>query len=235
MQHVRDPVPRPSSLVPGLPQSVEHIILRAMAKDPAARYQQARDMAADLDAASGELRGRGMRPRMATQHVEMATGKVPAALAPAPRVLAPRGTPGAPGTCFRCGAANDPRHRFCTQCGYDLSGRRAAVDRMLLPNGRPLRCRLLFRNGPLSGQSFTLHQDTTTIGRTAGNDLIVPDPTVSRFHARLVFHNGQWYLEDLNSSNGAFVNGIRIHRPAPLMEGDELRLGDELIGFGLVG
>ncbi len=235
MQHVRDPVPRPSNLAPGLPQSIEQIILRAMAKDPAARYQYARDMAADLDAAGSELRGVGARARVPTRHIELATGEVPVALAPSPRVMPPRGVPGAPGTCFRCGAANDPRHRFCTQCGYDLSGRRAAVDRFLLANGRPLRCRIVMRNGPLAGQTFTLHQDTTTIGRTAGNDIIISDPTVSRHHARLVFHNGQWYLEDLNSSNGSFVNDIRIHRPAPLMEGDELRLGDEVIGYGLLG
>jgi hypothetical protein len=149
-------------------------------------------------------------------------------------VQAQRGVPGAPGTCFRCGAANDPRHRFCTTCGYDLSGRRAAADRYMLPNGRPIRCRLLLRNGPLAGQGFTLHQDMTTIGRTAGNDLILPDPTVSRYHARLAFHNGQWFLEDLKSSNGTFVNGVRINRPAPLMDGDELRMGDELMGFALV-
>jgi pSer/pThr/pTyr-binding forkhead associated (FHA) protein len=91
------------------------------------------------------------------------------------------------------------------------------------------------RNGPLAGQCFTLHQDETSIGRTQGNDIILPDPTVSRRHARLAFHNGQWYLEDLNSSNGSFVNGVRIYRPAPLMDGDELRLGDEVMTFGLLG
>jgi tRNA A-37 threonylcarbamoyl transferase component Bud32 len=235
MKHMRERVPRPGSLVPGLPQSLEQIILRAMAKNPAARYQQAREMAADLAASAGELRGMGARARLPTRHFDLATGEVPVALAPGPMVRAPRGAPGAPGTCFRCGAANDPRHRYCTTCGYDLSGRRAQVDHVLLPNGRPLRCRLMVRNGPLAGQCYTLHQDTTTIGRTAGNDIIVPDPTVSRRHARLVFHGGQWYLEDLDSSNGTFVNGVRIARPAPLLEGDELRLGDEAMEFGLVG
>jgi eukaryotic-like serine/threonine-protein kinase len=235
MQHMRDPVPLPSKLAPGLPRSVEHIILRAMAKDPAARYQRAREMATDLEAAAGELRGLGMRARLPTRQIDLRTGEMPAALAPAPAARPPRGVPGAPGTCFRCGAANDPRNRYCTTCGYELSGRRAQADRYILPNGRPLRCRLMPRNGPLVGQTFTLHQDETSIGRTQGNDIILPDPTVSRRHARLSFHNGQWYLEDLNSSNGSFVNGVRIYRPAPLMDGDELRLGDEVITFGLVG
>ncbi len=228
MQHMREPVPRPSALVPGLPQTVEQIILRAMEKDPAARFQQAREMADQLSVATAELRGMGVRMRVPARH--FGNGEAPAMVPPTVR-----GDPDAPGTCFRCGAVNDPRNRYCTSCGYDLSGRRAALDRFLLPNGRPLRCRVLLRNGPLAGRSFTLHQDATTLGRTVGNDIVLSDPTVSRFHARLVFHNGQWYLEDLNSSNGTCVNGVRISRPAPLVEGDELRLGDEVLDFGLVG
>ena len=234
MQHVREPVPRPSALAPGLPRSIEQIILRALAKDPAARYQRAREMADQLEAASAELRGVGARARVPTMRFPDRTGQMPAVLAPPYPVQVPRGVPGAPGTCFRCGAANDPRHRFCTTCGYDLSGRRAVADRYMLPNGRPLRCRVALRNGPLVGQSFTLHQDVTTVGRTAGNDLILPDPTVSRYHARLTFRNGQWFLEDLKSSNGTYVNGVRINRPAPLMDGDELRMGDEVMAFALV-
>jgi eukaryotic-like serine/threonine-protein kinase len=216
MKHIHEPVPRPSTLAPGLPASVEQIILRAMAKDPKQRYQRAQDMAAQLRAAVRTL-ARDQAPM---------NGVVP---------LPPRGKPGAPGTCFRCGAANDPQNRFCTTCGYELTGTRAQVDRFLLPNGRPLRCRITIRNGPLAGHSFLLHQDTTKLGRTAGNDVVIPDGTVSRFHARLFFHNGQWSIEDLNSSNGTWVNGTRIARPTPVMHGDTLRLGDDLVAFELVG
>jgi hypothetical protein len=138
-----------------------------------------------------------------------------------------------PGTCLRCGTANDPRHGYCTSCGYELSGRRGSSDHVLLPDGRPLRCQLVLRGGPRAGQAFTLHQDITTLGRIAGNDVILPDPTVSRRHARLYFHESRWYLEDLNSANGTFVNDVPIVRPAPLLEGDEVRLGDLVLEFQL--
>jgi tRNA A-37 threonylcarbamoyl transferase component Bud32 len=228
MKHISEPPPRPSALAPGLPASVEQIILRAMAKDPKARYQRAQDMASQLRAAAVEVRQAARSPvrTLARDQVQGAPAVVP---------LPPRGKTGAPGTCFRCGAANNPQNRFCTTCGYDLSGVRAQVDRYTLPNGRPLRCRITIRNGPLAGHSFVLHQDVTKLGRTAGNDVVIPDGTVSRYHARLFFHNGQWSIEDLGSSNGTWVNGTRVARPTPVQHGDTLRLGDDVVGFELLG
>jgi serine/threonine protein kinase len=231
MAHMREPVPRPSSLAPGLPQGVEHVILRALAKHPDARYPSAGEMAAELAYVASQVRGHVYRSRVPTRQIDSRTAEIP--VAQVPSTPAPRGAPGAPGTCFRCGAANDPRNRFCTTCGYDLSGTRAQADTYMLPDGRPLRCRLVARNGKLAGQEFTLHQDVTAIGRTHGNDVVLNGPTVSRRHARLTFRSGQWYLEDLNSSNGTYVNNVRISRPAPLMEGDELRFGDEVLDFAL--
>lgn len=231
-KQIHEQPPRPAAIVPSLPPLVDQIILRAMAKDARARYQYAHEMADELRTAAGELRKGIVRvapptlPRDAQPPMPNAPSIVP---------LAPRGAPGAPGTCFRCGAANNPTNHFCTTCGYDLTGARARADRYLLPNGHPLRCRIVVRNGPLSGHSFLLHQDTTTLGRTAGNDVVIPDGTVSRHHARLLFHNGQWSVEDLHSSNGTWVNGARANRPTPLMHGDELRLGDDVMRFELVG
>jgi hypothetical protein len=142
--------------------------------------------------------------------------------------------PGAPGTCFRCGAANGAQNRFCTTCGYELSGVRGQGDRFLAPDGRPLRCRVTVRTGPLTGYSYVLHQDMTTFGRTIENDIVVTDGTVSRHHARLVFHQGQWFVEDLHSANGTFVNGVRVTAPQLLLPGCELRLGDDIMTFELV-
>ena len=87
----------------------------------------------------------------------------------------------------------------------------------------------------MTNHAFVLHQDITTIGRTAGNDIVIQDGTVSRNHARLFFHNGQWSIEDMGSANGTFVNGKRVERPIPLQSGDQLRLGDDFIAFELLG
>jgi serine/threonine protein kinase len=227
MRHMKDPVPRPSALVSGLPVRVEQIILKAMEKNPANRFQHARDMADQFKEAAYETR-RGIRhPQPTVKHPTQSNGHI----IPVP----PRGVPGQPGTCLRCGAANNPHNRFCTSCAYDLSGARARVDHYKTPSGRPLRCRVTVRNGPMTHHSYVLHQDITTLGRTAGNDVVIQDATVSRHHARLFFHEGQWYVEDLQSANGTFVNGTRVHRPMPLQHGDELRMGDDVMTFELVG
>jgi ABC-type multidrug transport system ATPase subunit/pSer/pThr/pTyr-binding forkhead associated (FHA) protein len=54
--------------------------------------------------------------------------------------------------------------------------------------------------------------DTLTIGRDADNGLALPDPRVSRHHARLSWSAGAWWLEDLGSANGTFAGGRRIDR-----------------------
>ena len=72
--------------------------------------------------------------------------------------------------------------------------------------------------------------EDTTIGRHPNCSLTISQPSVSRRHARLWFDQGVWFVEDLQSSNGTFVNNRRINR-AQLTEGDELRCGDFLLTY----
>ena len=131
-------------------------------------------------------------------------------------------------TCFRCGAANPSTRLYCTSCGDDLSNRRAANDRFLGPNGRPILALLRIGN-----RAYRFHQDVTTIGRTNGNDLVISGRTVSRRHARLLFKDGYWYLEDLQSANGTMVNNVRIYNPVLLNDGDTINFGDEKVIFNI--
>ncbi|MCB0191165.1 MAG: FHA domain-containing protein [Anaerolineae bacterium] len=57
---------------------------------------------------------------------------------------------------------------------------------------------------------------------------------VSRRHGRITLQEGQWYIEDLNSTNGTFVNGIQLapNEPTPINSGDYLRLGTMELQFG---
>ena len=64
--------------------------------------------------------------------------------------------------------------------------------------------------------------EDTTIGRHPNCSLTISQPSVSRRHARLWFDQGAWYVEDLQSSNGTYVNDKRINR-TNLADGDELR------------
>jgi pSer/pThr/pTyr-binding forkhead associated (FHA) protein len=64
-----------------------------------------------------------------------------------------------------------------------------------------------------------------TLGRGEPNDIDLSDEYVSTRHARLIPHNGQWYVEDLGSTNGSYVAGARISRPTPVGAKSTIRLG----------
>jgi EAL domain-containing protein (putative c-di-GMP-specific phosphodiesterase class I) len=63
------------------------------------------------------------------------------------------------------------------------------------------------------------------VGRADGNDLRIPHPEVSGQHAELALQNGTWRLKDLGSTNGTFVNGVRILSAVPLCGGEILHFG----------
>ena len=65
------------------------------------------------------------------------------------------------------------------------------------------------------------------IGRE-GCDIVLIDPEVSRRHAALSVVDGETAIEDLGSTNGTFVNGVRIERPTVLSEGDSVQLGNTM-------
>ena len=69
-------------------------------------------------------------------------------------------------------------------------------------------------------------QRELVVGRHHSCDVKLSDPSVSRRHARLVFRDGNWVLQDLESTNGTAVNGVRVVR-CVLRPGDRLSLGDE--------
>jgi sigma-B regulation protein RsbU (phosphoserine phosphatase) len=79
--------------------------------------------------------------------------------------------------------------------------------------------------GPNSGQRFALLGDSLLIGRQEDAAIVLESLAVSRHHARIVWRDGEYLVEDVGSSNGTFVNGQRISGPTPLNEGDELQIG----------
>ncbi len=69
------------------------------------------------------------------------------------------------------------------------------------------------------------HKPVIILGREAGCDFRLEDQTVSSHHARLAYRKQQWWLEDLASTNGTFLNGLPVTSPVVITHGDELRLG----------
>jgi hypothetical protein len=87
-------------------------------------------------------------------------------------------------------------------------------------------CRLVMNQGPQPGQTFTLDQDLLMLGRDQGNHIVISDPQVSRRHARIMRQGDLVVIEDVGSTNGTFVNGMRLTGPHTLVDGDLISLGD---------
>jgi pSer/pThr/pTyr-binding forkhead associated (FHA) protein len=77
---------------------------------------------------------------------------------------------------------------------------------------------------PAQGTSIGLDA-ITTLGRDVNNAIVVDDQFASAQHAVLTFRGRTWYVEDLASTNGTFVNGVQVETVSPLGYGDELQLG----------
>jgi FHA domain len=78
---------------------------------------------------------------------------------------------------------------------------------------------------PAPGSVFSLDA-VTTLGRDLGSSVVVDDPYASANHAVLTFRGQAWYVEDLGSTNGTFVNGTPVAGLVALGYGDEIQVGE---------
>ena len=76
-----------------------------------------------------------------------------------------------------------------------------------------------------NGGSKHFTKPVIILGREPGCDFPLDDQAVSSQHARLSYHQNQWWLEDMASTNGTYLNGEAITAPVVITHGDELRLG----------
>ncbi len=90
---------------------------------------------------------------------------------------------------------------------------------------------LLVLQGPDKGRRFELPDAPLTVGRDS-RQLPLTDNTVSRRHCELLPKQGDWVLRDLGSSNGTYVNGLRVDKTYNLKLGDQIRVGRTLMVFG---
>ncbi len=84
-----------------------------------------------------------------------------------------------------------------------------------------------------NGKEFKYHfwQPEITIGRGSHCDISLMDETLSASHARISFHHGQWWLEDLGSRNGTFLNKNRITVPTVIITGDQIKCGNSFLSL----
>ncbi len=67
------------------------------------------------------------------------------------------------------------------------------------------------------------------IGRDKDCDYRIEDEVVSSRHARLAYRYNQWWIEDLQSTNGTYLNDERVETPTVIIKGDELRIGRQIL------
>ena len=77
-----------------------------------------------------------------------------------------------------------------------------------------------------SEQRFVFDKPEVTLGRVAGNDVVLAHASVSRRHARIVVKSEKFILVDLKSTNGTLVNGRRVTAPLVITEHDHVSIGD---------
>jgi hypothetical protein len=86
--------------------------------------------------------------------------------------------------------------------------------RATLENGRELKQRFL--------------QSEVLIGRDPNCDFPLTDESISAHHARISYHHAQWWLEDLNSTNGTFIGKSQVTVPTVLITSDQFKCGNSL-------
>jgi hypothetical protein len=103
---------------------------------------------------------------------------------------------------------------------------------VVLTSGRPARVKrgktatqLVVTEGALAGTRLTLSDAQITIGRADDSNLVINDDFASTRHARLVPRGGQWYVEDLGSTNGTYLDRAKVTRPTPVPLGVPIRIG----------
>lgn len=80
----------------------------------------------------------------------------------------------------------------------------------------PVARRLVITSGAKEGMELELGEDQLTIGRSADSGLVIRDDYTSTHHARLMLWSDQWMIQDLDSTNGTFLNGKRVSIPTPV-------------------
>jgi hypothetical protein len=102
----------------------------------------------------------------------------------------------------------------------------------VVPQGRPAKAKrgkaarqLVVTAGQLAGTRITLGEAHITIGRAEDSTLVITDDFASARHARLVPRDGQWFVEDLGSTNGTYLDRGKVSGPTPVPLGVPIRIG----------
>lgn len=95
--------------------------------------------------------------------------------------------------------------------------------------GRRTPNHIVVTEGPLRGTTIALGQQSVLIGRSPESTLILDDDYASARHARIFSQEGEWLVEDLDSTNGTFAGQQRVSGPQRLSVGSTLKIGTTVL------
>ena len=138
--------------------------------------------------------------------------------------------------CRECGHVNQSAANFCSSCGEslpsgDITGSMPVID--IDTEGTHEIDRSAFgkheglfvvHHGPKAGARYALDADTVMVGRHPKSDIFLDDITVSRRHAEVRREGARYWVRDVGSLNGTYVNRERAD-DRELFDGDELQVG----------
>ena len=145
--------------------------------------------------------------------------------------------------CTACGQRNRGDAHFCANCGSPLQDdttigftpispeeeaeEKAPEQQSELEAGQAL---LVVQRGANAGSRFLMDQDVTTAGRHPDSDIFLDDVTVSRRHVEFRRDEKRFFVHDVGSLNGTYVNQRRVES-TELASGDELQIGKFKLTF----
>lgn len=135
-------------------------------------------------------------------------------------IFGTRVTPRGPG---RNGSRHPRRPEKRAPARPEARDARPSAPERPVPRSAPTR--LAVTAGKLTGTTLPLGSSAIVVGRAAGCTLVLDDDYSSSRHSRFFPSDGQWWVEDLGSTNGTFVGGARLTEPVPLGPGTPVRIG----------
>jgi hypothetical protein len=114
--------------------------------------------------------------------------------------------------------------------GANRRGRqRPTKSRAIRRPGRTAQPQLRVLDPPnLRGRAYALDEEVT-LGRAAGCQVPLDDGYASQVHARVFHRDGQWYVEDLGSTNGTYLNRRRVAGPMVMKRRDRIQIGNTVL------
>lgn len=124
-----------------------------------------------------------------------------------------------PNVCPVCRYENRAGNVYCTQCGSKLI------------TGQTIGVRFVVLNKKKPTMKLSLNGERITIGRDPENSLVLEDSKISKHHAVVFLKNDDYWIEDVESKNGVYLNGKLIRGPQKLLDECLIKLGSTILRF----